>query len=144
MLPVRFSSQSPSSHIPSAAETGFDQKLDAVLTELRQLRALFEGAHQPYYTVEEFARLTHRSAYTIRRWLKEGKIDAVRVDGTGPRGRLLIPHEQVGQLTAAGMGEDISAAVQLPLRQCQISSDSELVSSSATNTKRPLREGGDQ
>jgi excisionase family DNA binding protein len=54
--------------------------------------------------VEEVARLVGRSAYTVRRWIAEHRINASRIADTGPRGRLLIPREEVGKLISEGKG----------------------------------------
>jgi excisionase family DNA binding protein len=47
-----------------------------------------------FYTVEEVARYVRRSAFTVRRWITEGKIAGIRLAGTGPRGRLLVSHDE--------------------------------------------------
>jgi excisionase family DNA binding protein len=81
--------------------------LSQILTVLDEIRARLAGSHKPWYTVEEVAQLTGWSEYTIRRWVKEGKLDAVRLQDTGPRGRLLIAHGQLRRLTDAGLGSRI-------------------------------------
>jgi excisionase family DNA binding protein len=81
--------------------------LDRILTELGEIRATLAGTRKPYLTVEEVAQITGRSAYTVRRWISEKRLDAKRIAGTGPKGRLLIPTEQVTRLIKDGKGGKI-------------------------------------
>jgi excisionase family DNA binding protein len=55
-----------------------------------------------FYTVAEVAQYVGRSAFTVRRWITEGKIDGIRLAGTGPRGRLLVPHGELLRLFEKG------------------------------------------
>jgi excisionase family DNA binding protein len=75
--------------------------------DLEYIRATLSARRKDHYTVEEVARLTGRSAYTIRRWITEQRLKAIRVSGTGPRGRLLVPRAELEVLIAAGLGDDI-------------------------------------
>ena len=59
------------------------------------------------YTVDEIAQLTGRSCYTIRRWITEGRLNAIRIAEGGPRGRLLIPRSELDRLINAGRGAQI-------------------------------------
>ena len=43
----------------------------------------------------EVAEMTGRSAYTTRRWIAERKIRAVRVQGSGAKGKMLVPREEL-------------------------------------------------
>jgi len=81
--------------------------LNQILSALDEIRARLAGSHKPWLTVEEVAQLTGRSDYTVRRWVKEGKLTAVRLQDTGPRGRLLIAYDQLRRLTDAGLGSRI-------------------------------------
>ena len=57
---------------------------------------------KPSYTVAEVAQRLGRSAYTIRRWIKEGKLDAIKLNGGGPKDRYLIEHREVQELLLDG------------------------------------------
>jgi excisionase family DNA binding protein len=78
--------------------------------DLEYIRATLSARRKDFFTVEEVARLTGRSAYTIRRWITEQRLKAIRVSGTGPRGRLLVPRAELEVLIAAGLGDDIPEA----------------------------------
>ncbi len=80
------------------------------MTALDEIRNRLAGSHKDWYTVAEVAHLTGRSDYTIRRWIKERRLEAVRVQDTGPRGRLLIARDQLQRLTAAGLGSRVADA----------------------------------
>lgn len=83
--------------------------LPVVLEKLDHLRELLAGKRKESLLVEEVAELTGRSEYTIRRWVTEGKLKAVRIAEGGPRGRLLIPRSELDRLVAAGRGAAIPA-----------------------------------
>lgn len=84
--------------------------LAQIRRDLADLRQALAGARKDYYTVEEVARLVGRSAYTVRRWITEGRIRATRVTGTGPRGKLLVPRDQLAVLIETGRGGEITSA----------------------------------
>jgi excisionase family DNA binding protein len=93
-----------SAHDPPPAVTPGtgDPRLTQILAEIRALRELLQGARKPLLTIDEVARLTGRDPYTVRRWVKEHRIRATRVHGTGPRGRLLVAREELDRLLAGG------------------------------------------
>ena len=63
------------------------------------------GKAKTLLTVEEVAEEVGRAPYTVRNWIKNGKLTATRVDGTGPRGRLLVRREDLEALTVGtGIG----------------------------------------
>jgi len=61
-----------------------------------------------YYSVNEIAELVGRSPYTIRRWLREGRLKGARVTGQlsgggdGLRVPYLIPREEIVKLRSEG------------------------------------------
>src|SRR5262245_34216306 len=83
--------------------------LKRVLAGVEAIQAHLAGSHKQHYTVNEIATATGRAPFTIRRWITEGKLNAVRIDGTGPKGRLLVPHAELARLIQNGHGEHIPA-----------------------------------
>ncbi len=81
--------------------------LRSVNSKVDEVRSLLSQHRKETYTIEEFSKIVGRSAYTVRRWVAEGKVKAIRVQGTGPRGRLLIPRTELDRLIVCGQGGDI-------------------------------------
>src|SRR5262249_5840784 len=106
------------SSVPAATTVAQDCTPDAlapvlaeILRELREIRGTLAGVHKPLLTIEEVADLTGRSPFTVRRWVKQGRIRATRVNGTGPRGRLLVGRDQLERLIAHGVGGSVPPAM---------------------------------
>jgi len=60
-------------------------------------------------TTEEAASLCGRSPYTIRSWIKKGRLSgAKKIAGTGPKGKWIIPRESLTKLLEEGPGEALS------------------------------------
>jgi len=74
-----------------------------------EIRNYVVGAVKSHLTVEEVAAAVSRSPYTVRRWLREGRINAERVTGSGPKGRLLIPRDELKKLIGLGRGASVPA-----------------------------------
>jgi excisionase family DNA binding protein len=92
---------------------GIDQLLRlmlVVLAAIKDIRSLLTERETPLLSVEEVANITHRSAYTVRRWVAEGRIAAIRVEGTGPRGRLLIARDELAKLVELGLADGVPGA----------------------------------
>jgi excisionase family DNA binding protein len=85
--------------------------LPVMEASLRTVREQLGKRTKSHLTVEEVADLTGRAAYTIRRWIKEKRLKAERIKGGGPKGRLLIPREELEQLIAGGLGSEVPDAV---------------------------------
>jgi excisionase family DNA binding protein len=109
---------------PAAPESVGLSDVLSLLQDLRnglnEVRATLRSRHKALYTVEEVAEMTGRTPYTVRRWISEQRIKAIRISGTGPKGRLLIPREQINNLIESGLGgcvpdvawaEDLTRAV---------------------------------
>lgn len=71
----------------------------------------FGACQKQFLRVDEVAELTGRSAFTVRRWIKDGKIEATRISQGGPRGRLLISRRELQRLVMDGKGSNFSDAV---------------------------------
>jgi excisionase family DNA binding protein len=93
--------------------------LDRIEQRLAGIEDRIHGAVKDYFTVGEIAGLVGRSAYTVRRWVGEGKLAALRVEGTGPRGRLLIPRGEIEKVIGGG---HVSGRT-IPNSQCRSSAD---------------------
>ena len=76
--------------------------LPVILASLTEVRQILTGKMKSHLTVEEAAEELGRSAYTIKTWIREGRLPAVRLSGTGPRGRLLIARDDISQLVNSG------------------------------------------
>lgn len=76
---------------------------------IREVRQLLEGTRKDFYTAEEVAEITGRSAYTVRRWLKENRLTGRKVEGSGTKGKWLVARDDLNRLVAAGRGDRIPA-----------------------------------
>ena len=83
-------------------------ELSAIKAGIEELRERERNKYKLHYTVEEVAERVCRSSYTVRRWIKEKMIHAERVHGTGPKGRLLIPREEIEKLISLGLGKNLA------------------------------------
>lgn len=96
-------------------EDGRLTEVVALLKELKVgiegLRRQFAGGGKTHFTVNEIARFAGRAPFTVRTWIKSGQLRATRVEGSGPRGRLLIPREELQRLVATGRGRNVPAAI---------------------------------
>ena len=79
-------------------------QIHALLARLDRISAALEENRKPVYTVEELARLVGRDPYTVRAWIRAGKVRATRVAGTGPKGRLQVDRAEIDRIIAGGLG----------------------------------------
>ena len=86
-------------------------QIPTILAAVGEIRHILAGRQKPLLTIEEFGALTGRAPYTVRRWVKERRIRAIRVSGTGPKGRLLIPREELEKLVTSGLVGQVPAAL---------------------------------
>ena len=92
-----------------------DDRLVDILGQLFRavddIRGQLSGKQKSHLVVEEVAEVTGKSPYTIREYIRQGRIRAIRVSGTGPRGRLLVPREELQKLVGAGMAGKVPVAL---------------------------------
>jgi hypothetical protein len=93
------------------ALTDIVARLDRLQSCVSELMTQIAGATKDYYTVEEFASRTGRAPYTVRHWRKLGLIVAERIQGSGPKGRLLIPRGELEKIVKSGRGENVNSTV---------------------------------
>jgi excisionase family DNA binding protein len=93
--------------LASMVEQIIRHSLPALDHKLEALRELLAARRKEHYVVEEVAELTGRSPYTIRRWVSEGKLQAIRLRDGGPRGKLLVPRSELERLVASGQGKNV-------------------------------------
>jgi len=104
----RSSPDAPMPHDPPPWAAKLLEHVEKQQHLLIQLLEQLQAKRKPHLTVAEAALACGRSAYTIRRWITEDRIKAIRIEGDGPRGRLLIPREELDRLIQQGMGGSIS------------------------------------
>jgi excisionase family DNA binding protein len=111
-VPGRRDTPTSAAALPASEEMArLGPLLGQILHTLEEVRDRLAGAHKPLLMIEELAQLVGRTPFTIRRWVKEGRIRAIRLSGSGPRGRLLVGHDEVRKLIAAGLGGEVPAAL---------------------------------
>ena len=81
--------------------------ISKLFSRLDEIHGLVTGRTKEHHTVAEAAEMFGRSAYTIRRWITEGRLKASRVIDTGQRGRLVIHRDELQRLIGAGRGENL-------------------------------------
>jgi excisionase family DNA binding protein len=117
VVPQRRPAISPAAVDPADQLVPLVREIHAAVGDLRSqfdvaiadLRAQIAGKNKSHYTVEEVAKLTGRAPYTVRTWIKQGVLEATRVHGTGPKGRLLVPREELQKLVDHGLGVHLTA-----------------------------------
>ena len=72
-----------------------DGKIDAVQAELSALKDALETPE--FLTVAEAAKVLHRSPYTLRKWLREGKLEGSKTT-EGRTGQYLIRRQEIEAL----------------------------------------------
>jgi excisionase family DNA binding protein len=75
-----------------------NQVLQQLLAGVNEIRQQLAGNRKELMSVNDVAQEMSRSAFTIRRWISEGRINATRVAATGPKGKLLIARSELNKL----------------------------------------------
>lgn len=102
--------QSPAREAPApVAPTlqGIADTIGRLEAKVTRILSALNATCKSHYSVEEIAHLTGRSPYTVRRWISDGRIQAQRVTGTGPKGRLLVAHTEIRKLIEGGLGAGV-------------------------------------
>lgn len=79
--------------------------------KLEHLRETLSQHKKEHLLVAEVAELTGRSSYTVRRWISEGRLKAIRIRDGGHCGILLIPRAELERLVSGGKGAGIPDVV---------------------------------
>lgn len=74
-----------------------------IIEKLQLIEDVLRAREKPYHSVEDVAQRYGRSAYTVRRWISEGRLKATRLRDGGPRGRLMIAREELTRLDGTGI-----------------------------------------
>ena len=69
-------------------------KNNEILAHLKAIEPHSPHGSKEFYSIHEVAQYVKRSPYTVRKWILDGKIKAIRIAGTGTHGRLLVPHSE--------------------------------------------------
>jgi excisionase family DNA binding protein len=100
---------------PGVPQPAAEEEVYALLLYLKVAvddnRQRLAANRKDHYTVVEIAVMVGLSCYSVRRWISERRIKAIRIEGTGPKGRLLVPREALEVLVRAGMGAAIPDAM---------------------------------
>ncbi len=83
--------------------------ITGIQANLVQLGEILHRRVKPFLTVAEVAEIADVHPDTVRRWIRQKKLQATRVKGTGPKGRLLIDREALDTLVRCGLAGDIPA-----------------------------------
>lgn len=88
-----------------------EAKLDRMLALIEPLVAKVANIdersktdYKEWLTAEDIAARTGRKPFTVRRWNTKGIITGIRIEGSGPRGRLLFHRSELDKLMKAGLG----------------------------------------
>ncbi len=89
-------------------KSGIDVALDKLADSIKDLPQDRKGelekfmAEKKIYTIEELAKILQLSPLTVRRAIKEGKINVIRL-GSGPKAPIRITEAEVDKILSEGM-----------------------------------------
>ena len=90
-------------HTTAVSPDNYGANFAFFLNKALSRHSCHDRSPKPVYSVAELARLVGRDPYTVRAWIKAGRVRATRLPGTGARGRLQIAREEVERVLADGL-----------------------------------------
>ena len=70
------------------------EQVERLSEDMKRLRGNTGAAPRPTYTVAEAAQLLGKSTQTIRRWIREGKLDSTK-SANSQQGQHMVPYASI-------------------------------------------------
>jgi len=95
------------------ALTQVAEELSRLREEVREVSEWLHGHTKDFFTVAEVATIVQRSPYTVRRWLKEGRIEGIKINdhpnnpNSPNKGQYLIAKEELAKIVNQAKGQNV-------------------------------------